>query len=158
VAKTTRRSPTKISPTGAGRRRPRPKKAGAAETLGQRLARLTAAWAGAFEALVSRRVAFQIFCDEVSAAFAAGARTAGLEARRDRAEAQWRAAERAESQAAAAVLAIWTGGAGDADVLRDESEVDVDPAAALAFWKRVDWESYCAWAGRHFASPRADRA
>jgi hypothetical protein len=100
---------------------------------------------------MSCRVAFLALCEEVSAAHAAGSGVARLEARRDRAEEAWRAAEQAESDAAAAVLAVWTGGAGDADVLRDESEVDVDPAAALAFWKRVDWESYCAWAGLRLA-------
>jgi hypothetical protein len=156
VAKTPRRTRPKAPTAASGGRRPPTKKAGAAETVGERLTRLTAAWAGAFEALVSRRVAFQALCDEVSAAHAAGgARVAALEARRNRAEVQWRAAERTESQAAAAVLGIWTGGAGDADVLRDESEVEVDPVAALAFWKRVDWESYCGWVGRRFAPPRA---
>jgi len=154
VAKTTKRTRTKTPPAAAGRGR-RPTKKAVAETVEAKLARLTAAWAGAFEALVSKRVAFLALCDEVAAAHAAGGRAAGLEARRDRAEAQWRAAERAESEAAAAVLGIWTGGAGDAEALHDESEVDVDPAAALAFWKRVDWESYCGWAGRQLAAPRA---
>jgi hypothetical protein len=155
-----RRTPPKAPP--AGERAPT-RKAGAAETVGQRLVRLTAVWAVAFEALFSRRVAFLALCDEVSVAHAAGgargrSRTTALEARRDRAEAEWRTAERAESEAAAAVLGIWTGGAGDADVLRDESEVDVDPAAALTLWKRVDWESYCGWAGRRLASLPAEPA
>lgn len=137
MAKTTKRTAPKARTT----------KKPVAETVEEKLARLTAGWAAAFDALVASRVAFQALCDEVSAAaYATPGKGKALEARRDRAEAQWRAAEEAESAAAAAFLGVWTGGAGDADVLRDESEVDVDPAAALAFWKRVAWESYLGWA------------
>ena len=122
MAKRTRANPPAAEPAGS--------------RAGERLARLTAAWAAAFEALVAARVGFLALCDEASA----------LGDRRDRAEEVWREAERAESAAAAAVLGVWTGGSGDADVVADESEVDVDPAAALTFWKRVDWAGYCGWA------------
>jgi hypothetical protein len=86
---------------------------------------------------------FLALCDEPSAAGG----------RRDRAEERWRDAERAESAAAAAALGVWTGGSGDADVVSDESEVEVDPAAALTFWKRADWAGYCGWAGTRLPPP-----
>lgn len=156
MAKTTKRTTRKVPASVSRGAKPATRKAAPAESAADKLARLTAAWAGAFETLVAARVAFRALCDETSAAHTAGgARVADLEARRDLAEEVWRAAERAESEAAAGVLAVWTGGAGAADVMRDESEVEVDPAAALAFWKRVDWESYCGWAGRQLAPPRS---
>jgi hypothetical protein len=114
------------------------------ETVGGRLARLTAVWSAAFEALVAARVGFLALCDEQSA----------YGDRRDRAEQAWRDAERAESAAAADALGVWTGGSGDADVVADESEVDVDPADALIFWKRVDWAGYSRWATGRLAPPR----
>lgn len=114
------------------------------ETAGGRLSRLTAAWAAAFDALLAARVGFLALCDEESA----------YGERRDRAEQAWRDAERAESAAAADALGVWTGGSGDADVVADESEVDVDPAAALTFWKRADWSGYCGWATARLAPPR----
>lgn len=117
---------------------------GSGETAGGRLARLTTAWAAAFDGLVAARVGFLALCDEPSA----------YGDRRDAAERAWREAEQAESEAAAAALGVWTGGSGDADVVADESEVEVDPAAALTFWKRADWAGYCGWATAWHTRPR----
>ena len=113
------------------------------ESTGERLVRLTSAWRAAFDALIAARVAFLAMCDEPS--------TYGP--RRDQAEQAWRDAEEAESNAAAAFLEVWTGGSGDADAAVDPSEVDVDPAAALTFWKRADWAGYCGWVEARLARP-----
>ena len=115
----------------------------AEESAGERLARLTAAWKAAYETLLAARVGFLALCDE----------PATYGPKRDRGEQAWRDAEAAESTAAAAVLEVWTGGSGDADAAADPSEVDVDPAAALTFWKRADWAGYCGWAEERLARP-----
>jgi hypothetical protein len=113
------------------------------ESTGERLVRLTSAWRTAFDALVAARVGFLAMCDEPS--------TYGP--KRDQGEQAWRDAEEAESKAAAAFLEVWTGGSGDAEMVADQSEVEVDPAAALTFWKRADWAGYCAWVERRLAQP-----
>jgi hypothetical protein len=122
-------------------KQPKPSKAD--ESTGERLARLTAAWRAAFDALVAARVGFLALCDEPD--------TYGP--RRDKGEQAWRDAEAAESKVAAEVLEVWTGGSGDADAAVDTSEVEVDPAAALTFWKRADWAGYCGWAEERLAHP-----
>jgi hypothetical protein len=121
----------------------KPKSGKAEESTGARLVRLTAAWRAAFDALVAARVAFLAQCAEPS--------TYGPQ--RDQWEQVWRDAEEAESKAAAAVLEVWTGGSGDADMAADPSEVEVDPTAALTFWKRADWAGYCGWAEARLAHP-----
>jgi hypothetical protein len=113
------------------------------ESTGARLVRLTAAWKAAFDALVAARVGFLALCDEPS--------TYGPQ--REKGEQAWRDAEEAESKAAAAVLEVWTGGSGDADMAADPSEVEVDPVAALTFWKRADWAGYGGWAEARLAHP-----
>lgn len=113
------------------------------ESTGARLARLTTAWRAAFDALVAARVGYLALCDEPS--------TYGP--KREQGERAWRDAEEAESIAAAAFLEVWTGGSGDADMVADPSEVDVDPAAALTFWKRADWVGYCGWVEARLARP-----
>jgi hypothetical protein len=144
VAKRTRANTTEPVPAETNRPgRPAPA-SDPGETPGVRLARLTAAWAVAFESLVAARIGFLALCDEPSA----------YGDPRDGAEQAWREAEQVESAAAAAALGVWTGGSGDADVVADESEVEVDPAAALTFWKRADWDGYCGWATGCLARPR----
>lgn len=106
------------------------------ESTGERLARLTTVWTSAFDTLVAARVGFLAQCDE----------PATYGAQREKGEQAWRAAEEAESKAAAAVLDVWTGGSGDGDMVLDTSEVEGEPTAALTFWKRADWAGYCAWA------------
>jgi hypothetical protein len=113
------------------------------ESTGARLIRLTAAWKAAFDALVAARVGFLALCDEPD--------TYGPQ--RDKGEQAWRDAEAAESKAAAEFLEVWTGGSGDGDAVADVSEVEVDPAAALTFWKRADWAGYCGWAAVRLAHP-----
>ena len=113
------------------------------ESTGERLVRLTKAWKVAFEALVAARVGFLALCDEPS--------TYGPQ--REKGEQVWRDAEAAESTSAAAFLEVWTGGSGDGDAVADTSEVEVDPAAALTFWKRADWAGYCGWAEERMARP-----
>lgn len=113
------------------------------ESTEERLARLTSAWRAAFDALVAARVGFLAMCDEPS--------TYGP--RREKGEQAWRVAEETESKAAAAFLEVWTGGSGDADMVMDTSEVEVDPAAALTFWKRADWAGYCGWVEARLARP-----
>ncbi len=113
------------------------------ESTGARLARLTSAWRAAFDALVAARVGFLAMCDEPS--------TYGP--KREQGEQAWRDAEEAESNAAAEFLEVWTGGSGDADMVADTSEVEVDPSAALMFWKRADWVGYCGWVETRLARP-----
>lgn len=120
-----------------------PKSGKAEESTGARLVRLTSAWKAAYEALVAARVTFLAQCDEPS--------TYGPQ--REKGEQAWRGAEEAESKAAAEFLEVWTGGSGDADMVLDTSEVEVDPAAALTFWKRADWAGYCGWAEERMARP-----
>ena len=120
-----------------------PKSSKADESTGARLVRLTKAWKAAFETLVAARVGFLALCDEPS--------TYGPQ--RDQGEQAWRDAEEAESKAAAEFLEVWTGGSGDGDAVVDTSEVEVDQAAALTFWKRADWTGYCGWAEGRMARP-----
>lgn len=115
----------------------------AGESTAERLARLTKAWKAAFDALVAARVGFLAQCDEPS--------TYGPQ--REKGERAWRDAEEAESKAAAKFLEVWSGGSGDGDAVMDTSEVEVDPAAALTFWKRADWAGYCGWAQERMAHP-----
>jgi hypothetical protein len=114
------------------------------ESTGERLVRLSSAWRAAFDTLIAARVGFLAMCDEPT--------TYGP--KREQGEQAWRDAEEAESNAAAAFLEVWTGGSGDADMVLDTSEVEVDPAAALTFWKRADWAGYCGWAAARLAPPR----
>lgn len=113
------------------------------ESTGERLVRLTSAWRAAFDALVAARVGFLAMCDEPS--------TYGP--KREQGEQAWRDAEEAESKAAAEFLEVWTGGSGDGDMVLDTSEVEVEPAAALTFWKRADWMGYCGWVEARLARP-----
>ena len=125
-------------------KQPKSKPSGKAdESTGARLVRLTKAWRTAFDALVAARVGFLAMCDEPS--------TYGPQ--REKGEQAWRDAEEAESKAAAEFLEVWTGGSGDADAVTDPSEVEVDPAAALTFWKRADWVGYCGWVEARLAHP-----
>lgn len=125
-------------------KQPKSSKSGKAdESTGARLVRLTSAWRAAFDALVAARVGFLAMCDEPS--------TYGPQ--REKGEEAWRDAEEAEPKAAAAFLEVWTGGSGDADAVADTSEVEVDPTAALTFWKRADWMGYCGWVEARLAHP-----
>lgn len=83
------------------------------------------------------------------------AREEELEQDANEKEDAWRDAEAAESEAAAKWIAFSDGITSGYDGgLETTQGVDVDPAKALTFWKRADWQQYDHWADTHFGELR----